>query len=490
MQLINSRGTNDYIVDTDSLLSFANTNVQNAYGTQTFMSVNPVTLSLLPVRNATTFVTDSSGQAWYMLTSGEKYYMPTLQIAQDWGFNPVSNGLTVVSDSLLSSYTTVGNLSYIAENSSDGSLWVLDGSKHLIPSGTTEEAWIPSGSTPTSFSAQSLALLPTGANVSTLIQGQGSPFVYTMDNGQKRYLVNSNAQNAWGSSLFGITTVNENLVNSIPEGGHLSYMVQNSGNYYLLMQGVAYEVNPTYDYSWGANWTTPTIANSTLARFTIASQNLGPYIQIGGTDYIMEALTAIPVTTHLDAYNFTSSNTVTLPTSYFAVGSQASYIVQADNKLWLISNGQKYWLDSFPIAASYGFISQNVPVTQLDPAVINQIPTNPAIPSLLITTQNQGIKLLNFGRALAFPNGTTLSDYYSNTNYIFSVSPSVYNSFNIYGSTSSLILDDYGKVYSVSNGQRDWITNPSLLNTTYAGIPITYLDGTTMAIIPQGQNIN
>ncbi len=484
-----TNGSSDYIVDTDRLLSFPNADVQNAYGNQTYETVNQITLSMLPTQIASPFVSNSNGSAWYMLENGNIHYIPTLQLAEDWGYNP-SSALTVLSNSLISSFVNSSSLTYMVQNAADGTIWAVDGAKHLISSGSVENAWVPSGATLPSYSSQSLDLLPTGNNMTTLIQASGSSYVYTLDNGQKRYLVSPSAQNAWGTSTFGVTMVSQNLVSSIPESSPVSYMVQNSGKYYMLMNAVAYQINPTYLNSWAANSSTPTIASTTLSRFSLSSQSLGPYINISGTNYIMENLWAIPVTTYLDAYNFSSSNTVTLPENYFSISANASYLVQADNMLWLISNGQKYWLDSFPIAASYGFISQGVPVTQLDPAVANQIPTNNNTPSLLITTPGQGIKLLNFGRALAFPNGSTLEDYYSSINYIFSVSPSVYNSFTIYGSTSSLILDDYGKVYSVSNGQRDWITNPSLLSTTYSGIPITYLDGTTMALIPQGQNIN
>ena len=488
-----SSGTQDFVVDTDRLISFPNSDTQNAYGAHTYTTMNQNTLSFLSSYVATTFVQASGSQSLYMLDNNSLRYVPTIQLAEDWGYVPVQ-GPTFISSSLFSSFSASSNLTYLAQRSSDNSIWVVDGQKHLIPSGSTENAWVSSGSTVPIYSSQSLDLLVTGLNATDLIQANGSPNVYTLDNGQMRYLPSLNALNAWGSATISISVFSQNLISSIPEGSTVSYMVQNSGNYYLLMNGFAYAVNPTYYNSWNANSSTPLIANSTLARFQISSQSIGPYVQIGGINYIMENLYAIPVVSHLDAYNFTSSNTVNLPNNYFTTLPDASFLIQStstsDSRLWLVSNGQKYWLNSFPLAVSYGWISQRVPITYLDPAVLNQIPTNASIPSLLITTPGSGVKLINFGRALAFPNQTTLTDYERAPNYIFSVSPSIYNQFALYASTSSLIEDDYGNVYSVNNGQKNWITNPSLLSTTYSGIPITYLDGTTMALIPTGSQIN
>jgi hypothetical protein len=301
--------------------------------------------------------------------------------------------------------------------------------------------------------------------------------------------------NAWGyPATTQIAKLSSSLVDAVPETSPISVVVQNSGSYYVLINGTAYPIDSDYLTSWGANANTPSIADSTLARFTVSSSILKAYVKINNTYYIMNNLYATPVTKYLDAYGINDSNAVTLPSNYFATTPQASYLVRStdsnDSRMWLINQGQKILFSSFAQEANYSFVSQGVPITALNPAVLAGIPTSSSVPSLLVNKTGAGVKLLSFGSALGFPDGSTLTNYISANNPILTLSSSVYDNFALRKTTSRLVKDDAGNIYYMESGTKRLVQNPGLLNTTYAGIPITYLEGTTMVCIPNGTNIN
>lgn len=492
-----SSGGRDFIIDSGRVLYFNNSDIESAYGTQTYMAMsNLMTLSLLPIQSASTFVTDQSGTEWYMLEGGTEHYIPNLAVANAWGYS-LGHPLTSLSSPLMSTLTDGGNLSYLVQTNPSGGgslLWAVDGESHYLPTQVVASAWIPSGTSPPIYSSQSIDTLQRGADMTTLTQANGSPYIYTLDNGTKRYLALSTLVNAWGSPSFTtVSNLNSNLVSSIPEASPISVVVQNSGTYYLLVNGTAYPINPTYADSWRANSSTPQIANSTLARFTVSSQQVGAFIKVGSTYYIMNNLYAIPVSKYLDAYGINASNSVTLPYNYFETLPEASYLVKStvtsDPSIWLVNEGSKILLTPAQ-AINYGYISQGVNPTALSPAVLSAIPNSSTVPSLLVTTPGEGVKLLSFGYALGFADGNTLESYVSSTNPIDNLSPSIYNQFVLKKTASILVRDDSNNIYLIQNGTKDLIENQSSIASNYPGVPIVYLESTAMVSIPTGAPIN
>jgi hypothetical protein len=491
-----SFGGRDFIIDSGRVLYFGNSDVESAYGTQTYMAMNNLmTLSLLPIQKVSTFVTNQSGSNWYMLEGGTEHYIPNLAIATAWGYAP-GQALTNLSNPLMSTLNTGGNLSYLVQTTPSGGgslLWAVDGNSHYLPTQAVASAWIPSSVTLPIYSSQSIDTLQRGADLTTLMQANASPYVYTLDNGTKRYLALSSLVNAWGSPSFTtVSKLNANLVTSISEASPISVVVQNSGTYYLLVNGTAYPINPTYADSWRANSSTPQIANSTLARFTVSSQQVGAFIKVGTTYYIMNNLFAIPVSKYLDAYGINGSNSVTLPYNYFSTLPGASYLVKStaagDSRIWLVNNGSKILLTPAQ-AIDYGYISQGVNPTALSPAVLSAIPDSSTVPSLLVTTPGEGVKLLSFGYALGFPDGSTLNSYVSSTNPIDTLSSSIYNQFALKKTASILVRDDSNNIYLIQNGTKRLIQNQSTIASSYPGVPIVYLESTAIVSIPTGAPI-
>ena len=99
--------------------------------------------------------------------------------------------------------------------------------------------------------------------------------------------------------------------------------------------------------------------------------------------------------------------------------------------------------------------------------------------------------MLSFGKSLGFADGQTLQHFInSGSNPIVTVSAAVYDAMPLAGTVTRLIKDDAGKVYLVENGVKRWILQGSYINRNRPGVPITYLEGTTMNLIPTGAVIS
>ncbi len=161
-----------------------------------------------------------------------------------------------------------------------------------------------------------------------------------------------------------------------------------------------------------------------------------------------------------------------------------------DGKVWFINNGTKAEYN-FAAQVSYGYLSSNSNIVNGNSNILDLLTTSDNTKPLLIRKNNSwGIKFVNFGRSLGFPDGDTLNAY-SNSQLgdILIVDDWIYDQFPLNGNISRLIKDDSGKIYYIENGKARWITNGAAY-ARYSGIPVTYLYGTTMALIPMGTNID
>ncbi len=482
-----SDGTNHYIVDTNKKFSFASANVENDFaGVQTPSTYNPAVLGYFQTSKTWQFVIDSSNGCWYMLEGGKRHYISNGNLAATWGmYNGKS--LTSVSHGLIASMPDGGNLSYVIQTQNPSMYWVIDnGTKRYIPDASTNTAW--NGTvTPPVYSTQSIGDLPQGANMTSIINATGSPYTYIMDNGVKRYLSSTSAMQAWDIDAS-ISSTSSQLVGVIPEGSFLGYKVKDaSGNGYLMMNDVAYPIDSTFYDAWGINSGTPSVANTTIARYPTGSK-IGGFIKINNTPYIISGGNKIPIKSYSDAYPSNSLNGVSLPSDYFNTAPEASYLIKStdssDNRVWLMANGTKLLLGGFTEQVSYGYISSGIQPTPLAPSVLNSIPDSTQVFSQLIQTGTSGIKFVNFGYSLGFPDGDTLLNYVG-TGQILQVSPSVFNAFKLSRYASRLIVDDHGNYYFMENGYKRPITSGKVLDN-YKSYPTSYLEGITMALIPTG----
>jgi len=487
-----NNGTSDYVIDSGQKLSFSNSNIENAYyGTQTAVIYDPITLSYLPTLAASQFIVDAGTGQWFMLEADKKHYILTAELAQVWG-KTFSTPLTPLSDLFVSSLVDGGNLSYVVQTASPTSYWLIDGIKHHISDASVINAWVPAGQTPPTYSTQSLDLLATGVDASATINAPGSPFYYLMDAGVKHYLMSPSARSGWGTTVMNISGI---LTNMIPEGSFLGYIARNTdGNAYLLMNNLSYSIDPAYYTEWGVNNGTITLTDSTVSRYTSSGITLRAFISINGVSFTMLNGYKTPISTYADAYQPSTLQQSVLPSDYFPSATEATYLAKStnpqDNSVYLINAGKKYLLSGFASYVSYGYLSRGVTLTTLTPEALSLIPTgtNNAAGLFIRTASSYGIKFINFGTSLGFPDGDTLSNFLGSTPVLI-VSDSVYNSFPLVGSVSRILQDDSGKIYLVENGTKRWITNSNAYDP-YRHYPVTYLYGTTMSLIPDGPAIN
>jgi len=486
-----SDGKNTYLVDMNRKLEFANTNVENDFTSgQTASTYNASVLAYFQTVQTWQFVVDTSNSHWYMLENGEKHYITSSSMANLWGMAG-NKTLTSVSPGFLATLPDGGNLTYIVQTQSPSMYWVIDnGTKRYIPNGSLTTAW-DGIATPPIYSNQSLADLTRGADITSAINGNGSPFTYIMDNGTKRYLSSQSAVNGWSTGVT-VSDVSNQLVSVVPEGSFINHLIKDgSGNGYLVMNGAAYPIDPAFYDAWGINSSTPSVINATITRYTSGS-TLGGFIKINGIPYMVANGQKVPIKKYVDAYPSSAINGISLPNDYFNTAAEASYIIKStnptDNRTWLMTNGKKLLLGTFSQEVSYGYLSNSVQPTALPPATLNSIADSTQTISHLIQTGSSGIKFVNFGYSLGFPDGDTLTNY-TGTSTVIQVSPSVFNNFALVRSTSRLIVDDYGNYYFMENGLKRHIMSGSVLSR-YQSYNTTYLEGTTMADIPDGAPLN
>ncbi len=482
-------GTSYYVIDTGRKLSFSNTAIKNAYYSQsTAITYASITLSFLPNETASQFTLNSTNGQWFMLEGGKKHYITDSSLAYLWG-KPSNQSPTSLSSNFMSTFTDGGNLSYVVQTSSPSAYWLIDVNKEYIPDAATATAWLGQGVAPPVYSNESVGLLNQGVNATSVINTPGSPYTYIMMDGIRHYLSSAYAKSAWGGSVINSSS---QLIKMVPEGAFLNYLAQStSGQAYLLMNSTKYPIDSGFKDVWGATSSTPTVSDATLGNYATGS-TLKAFISINGTSYVMAANSQkIPINSFKDTYNATSLSQTTLPNDYFSTSSEASYLVKSsdstDHRIWLINQGKKLSL-SFAQQVSLGYLSRGVQPTTLSPNTLALIPDDTSIASNLVQKSGSGIKLLNFGTALGFPDGNTLVGFTTNSS-VLAVAPSVFDNVSLSGSVSLVVTDDSGKYYLIKDGQKHWITNGAAYQP-YSSIPRVYLYGTTITSIPDGSPIN
>jgi hypothetical protein len=170
--------------------------------------------------------------------------------------------------------------------------------------------------------------------------------------------------------------------------------------------------------------------------------------------------------------------------------TKSSHLItnNSQDKVWLVSGGKKYYCDGgFAEYVSLGYISAAADLLKLDDATIANIADSSTC-SMLIKSPTSGVKLLDFGVSLGFAEADTLNNYTSVQNQVIIVSQETFDKFPLKGNTSKFIKDDKGKIYLLENGKKRWISSASSY-APYVSIPVKYLRGTTISLIPDGVNL-
>ena len=484
-----STGGLKYIIDGARKISLQNTPQEQNWGVRTYDGINSLALNFLPSISTSSFIVTPNDPKWYLLDGGKKRYLSSANILNSWGYN---NNLLTISSSLMSQLSTSSDAqSIIRVITPVDKTYILDSKKHWVPDSGTLSAWSNNPGAIDTYSEASITHLTEGSNASTAYQIIGNPNTYTVDNSTIRLIPDSNTLNAWGvPRLMSTIQLSKSFVYQYPQAPGVSFRVNDGTSDYYLEDGYYLPVPANLKNSWG--FSNPTIINpSTIARFQVKPA-VKEFINTSGANYLMANGSKSPLNNLDNAYGITSSSTTQLTKNYLPTTTAASYLTQsnnpADQSVWLMSQGQKYSL-SFASQVGYGYLSASKPITQLPDFIMNSYTNAGSAPTLIRKQSGWGVKLVNFGGSMGFPDSDTFYAY--NAQNAVVVSDSVYDNLPLNGTASRLVRDDSGKIYFIDNGTKRWIWNSNTYNSQYNGkYPVVYMYGTTIQLIPNGPAIN
>ncbi len=485
-------GSTIWAIDASTKSRFKDGSVKSAYmGSAVPMQVSIPALNLLNTGSTplTRFVRNTETGQWFVVDNGKKYYIPQGELAALWG-KPDNEAMSQLSPYFMNTLPAGGNIGFVAQSSTTSQYWLIAKNKHAIVDTATLVALTGSTNAPLPVSDDVLNSLPTGTNATMSIKGLYSPYnyPYALDAGQRRYPSSAAAQGAWSRTPV---TVPSELIKLIPEGAFVSNVVRSaSGGAYYVDGGQKYAIPTAYRTSWAVD-RAPVVADNSLLQF-VDGGVIGDTLSTPTGDYLLSYGQKILIGRYRDSYptvlpGSKPVNGQGIPTYW----SEASYIIASnipnDSRVWFINQGTKLPL-SFEQAVTLGYLSKGLPVFRIAQPTIDAIPTTTAPFIPLIQRSGSGIKLLNFGNALGFPDGATLTAYVDSTKGVMQVSPSIYDTFSVNGSASRVIYDDAGMYWWVENGTRRYITSWSKYSSLGypSNLPSGYLYGTTHALLPIG----
>jgi len=482
-------GSSAWLIEASTKRPFKDTATKNGYvGASAITNVGQPALDLLGNgQSLTRFGYNTSNGQWFMIDRGTKYYISKAELASLWGKSPAEPITPLLSDTL-SRLTNGGNLSYTGRSVSSAAYWLIAKNKHYIPSSAVNVALTGSSSAPAVFSDELINSLPQAGDAKDALLGASSPYnyPYLLDKGTRRYPSSTAAQSSWTSTPL---SAPGELLSLIPEGPFVGSVVRDSlNNAYFINGDNKYPINTSEQTNWGVSASTPTLDSSTLDRKT-PGQTLDAVFTVGSNTYVMSGGKRLSIGKYKDTYPDFSAPTLS-SVGDAPSGGDVSYLASSSGgQTWFINKGKKLSLASFEQKVALGYLSNSVPITVLPDSVLQSIPDSTGTYSNLIQTGSSGIKFLNFGYSLGFPDGQTLIAH-TGASGVMSVSPSVFNTFVLRGNVSRLIYDDAGRYYWVENGQKRYINSWSAYQRNgYPSISSVYLQGITMNLIPNGATI-
>lgn len=491
-RFVNVFGTK-YIVDQGNLIKINDDITANSWN-NSYQNIGSDAISLLPIRsNGSILARGTNSPHWYLVVDQKKYYIPNADTVINWSISPSS--LLVLSSDLLDSIPTQSSyLSNFIKDTSTNMVYVVDGKKHHVVS---NDLLSTLSLNPSIINVSSIFAsgIPTGSSYTNpFVKITGTPHTYIFDKGVRYHLYNGDlywAFNSWGD----ITYLSSTYVNNVPYSNEaISSVVKDStGTGFLIDGGKQIRISNAVNSQWLSS-NTPIMSDSFKNLMPVNTSELNTrYVTIGNTKFIADKGRKIKISNNsyysyppdTNSYNLIND---TLPSS-----TPADFLLHdnTNNSSWLVNKGQKISVD-FAQQLTLGFLSNNLMNAGVSSDFISSIPTNSADNfSLLIKKEGSGgIKFLNFGSALGFPDSSTLINATDNTiNKVLVVDDLTYDRYPVVGSITRVLKDDNGNLYLLEAGKKRWITNWNAY-LPYKNIPITYLYGTTLVQIPTGTNIN
>lgn len=486
-------GTKTWAIDASTKRPFKDKAAQDAYVGPTIPTrVRQQALNLLQDGSSLTiFAINNGTRQWFMIDNGKKHYIPQGELAALWGKSD-SEPLTPLTDSFMSFLAAGPSISYTAQSSSSSTYWLIAKNKHPIPNGDIYTALTGTTNAPQIYSDALLSTLSTGQAVTVNIKSLQSPYNYTyvLENGARRYPATPTSQQAWNS---GALTVPYQLMTVIPEKTFLttSTVKDQSGAAYYIEKAVKYPISTPMLNDWGISSTTPTLSNTTLNSLP-TGQAVAQVIKTPSDQYfVVSNGKKITANKHGDTIAPRASS-LPLTLDGMEGSEELSYLISATNTsddMWLLINGERLPL-SFEQRVAFGYLSNSIKPTKLSSSVLDALPTSSAAFNSLIQKSGSGVKFLNFGHSLGFPDSPTLIAHVNSSRPILQVNASVFDSIQLRGDISRVIYDDAGRYWWIENGHKRYITSwDAYYRLGYPKVSPKYLYGTTMNLIPTAEQV-
>lgn len=450
----------------------------------TAQTVSDATINrLVTSAPASQFVRAQGTSTVYMVDNSTKHPVASPDYLRAWGVgaNPLVDLVTQGNLNLLANGSTIDT--YEATDPS-GNLYLMDGRAISVPS-SLNTAY----NTSNAYSASSalLSLSPNGGTATDFLKSFNSDAVYLMDAGQLRLIMSPSDLSLWDSNES-ITDVSDYLLGQFSTGGGVGSYVTDGTNEYFIEGGKTHLLASSVKANWGVS-NPATLNPNTISRFTtgIAVPN---QVQYNGQYYLIHEGTAFMTVDQnvagvWNVINAPTMNSV-LVREYLPVSMMTPFAkskISGDSRIFAVDNGVLYYLS--PSQATNLGVKPSTPLMAVDPSAITTNITNWA--AILVQDTSGREYVIDGGTKRYFPNAAT-QNYWTNNGTVSATT--LTNGFLDLLPTSGAIergiQGTTAPVYEVIGVQKDWITNPSEVQT-YS--PIQNVSDALINVLPDGPNV-
>lgn len=367
-------GATVYLIDNNKKHYFADLNTLSAWGktSQTAFLASDRLLGGIPDGFQVTDLARSPDRPEvYLMYGGKKYHLADPQTFFAWNKN--WSDVRIYSNELLDEFSLgetdlTRYVKKLVSPEEPATYLISGGQKKSFPNLNTFFLW---GGTDSNISRIPPGLfdsLTQGSDVSVAIKGTG-PEIYLLDKGRKDHITSPEAFNAWGIPGGQITILNDQEINSLPNGPEIGFLIKpdNSATIYKVEAGKkAHIPNPDIFYAWGFDsrnvavispLLADTLANDTalslFAKTTVSDQTVYLMNQIDKKQFTDNSI--------LEAWTNNSSSSVSqlinnLPTN----GDVTQFAKGSGPEIYFILSGKKYHIYDWGTFVSWNFDSNQV----------------------------------------------------------------------------------------------------------------------------------
>lgn len=433
---------------------------------------------------ASQFVQATGTQTTYLVDASAKHEVSSINILRAWssGYTPLVNIVTQGSLNLLPTGAPVTG--YEADVA--GQLYLLDGRKVSVPA-ELDGAY---RTTANVFSASPalLSLYSDGGVATNFLKGSASPAVYLIDRRMLRNIGTPNQLTLWGGANS-IVTLSDNVLTQFSSGSTIGVYVSDGTDEYIVEGGKLHEVYPSsVKAAWGLS--SPVMLDSTTISRLEKGDNLGTTLQNSGKYYVIINGKAYMTVDQNIAEVWNSKNAPSMNTGltqeFLTTNTLTRFIsASTDTRLFIVDNNILYHL-SPEEAANFG-LTPATPVMKIDPSAF----TITGWGSPVVDVVGDGVYVVDGGGKRTFPNPESYNWWTSGTTPT-TVTKGFVNLLPLKGIVDRAIKGTGPSVYDVRPDSgvisKHWVTNPNTFKNQYGRYE--QVSDALINVLPTGSPVN